>query len=148
MRTAGSLESLLELSARHEREGLGRCAVAAAVQEAARRAAARAAVAPARRKHPLIEIGRAQRKDDALAGLERWKARHADAAVASGTCRCAGRFHAWTLIDLDAHPRQPAARAGRSCGPSKSRSIRTQHRITGCRQLTLDAAAPKTFSSS
>jgi bifunctional non-homologous end joining protein LigD len=27
-------------------------------------------------KYPLIEIGRAQRKEDALAGLERWKGRH------------------------------------------------------------------------
>ena len=27
---------------------------------------------------PLIEIGRAKRKDDALAGLERWKARHSE----------------------------------------------------------------------
>jgi hypothetical protein len=29
---------------------------------------------------PLIEIGRARRKDEALAGLERWKARHPEAA--------------------------------------------------------------------
>jgi bifunctional non-homologous end joining protein LigD len=27
---------------------------------------------------PVITIGRAQAKDDALAGLERWKARHPD----------------------------------------------------------------------
>jgi bifunctional non-homologous end joining protein LigD len=30
---------------------------------------------------PLIEIARARRKDDALAGLERWRARHAEAAA-------------------------------------------------------------------
>src|SRR5262249_9372666 len=47
-------------------------------------------VAPSRRKggsgaggrrastKPLVEIGRADRKEDALAGLERWKARHPD----------------------------------------------------------------------
>ena len=29
---------------------------------------------------PLIEISRAAKKDDALAGLERWKARHPEAA--------------------------------------------------------------------
>jgi len=34
----------------------------------------------ATRPKPLIEIGRAQKKDDALAGLERWKERHAEAA--------------------------------------------------------------------
>lgn len=36
---------------------------------------------PSRRRQstkPLIEIGRAKRKDDALAGLERWKAKHPD----------------------------------------------------------------------
>ena len=32
-------------------------------------------------KRPLIEIGRARRKDDALAGFERWRARHAEAAA-------------------------------------------------------------------
>src|SRR6478736_4861267 len=30
-------------------------------------------------KHPLIEIGRAAKKEDALAGLERWRARHPEA---------------------------------------------------------------------
>src|SRR5262249_46205107 len=30
---------------------------------------------------PLVEVARAARKDDALAGLERWKARHPDAAA-------------------------------------------------------------------
>src|SRR5207249_9099531 len=30
---------------------------------------------------PLIEIGRAARKADALAGLERWKVRHPEAAA-------------------------------------------------------------------
>jgi hypothetical protein len=30
---------------------------------------------------PLIEIGRAQTKEDVLAGLERWRARHPDAAA-------------------------------------------------------------------
>jgi bifunctional non-homologous end joining protein LigD len=38
-------------------------------------------VQPSKRRRssmPLIEIGRAKQKDDAMAGLERWKARHAD----------------------------------------------------------------------
>src|SRR5207247_5555175 len=59
-----------------------------------------------RRKFPLIEIGRAQKKDDALAGLERWKARHPDAArhlapadVLVDAMR--GRFHTWTRIRLN-----------------------------------------------
>ena len=93
-----SLESLLELSARQAREGLGdapwppqyrkqpgepprvqpsraRSGTRPSVQHAAASGARRIPV------HPLIEIARAVRKDDALAGLERWKARHPDAAV-------------------------------------------------------------------
>ena len=30
---------------------------------------------------PLLEIARAQKKEDALAGLERWKAKHPEAAA-------------------------------------------------------------------
>jgi len=63
---------------------------------------------PARRtsKHPLIEIGRAQKKADALAGVERWKARHPDAAahlqpadVLVDAMR--GRFHTWTRTRIN-----------------------------------------------
>ena len=57
-------------------------------------------------KHPLIEIGRAQRKEDALAGLERWKARHPEAAahlepadVLVDAMR--GRFSTWTRIRVN-----------------------------------------------
>jgi hypothetical protein len=59
-----------------------------------------------RRKHPLIEIGRAPKKEDALAGLERWKARHAEAAshlepadVLVDAMR--GRFKTWTRIRVN-----------------------------------------------
>ena len=78
---AGSLEGLLELSARDEREGLGDAPWPPHYQkqrgEPPRVQPSRARAA----KHPLIEIGRAKRKQDALAGLERWKARHPKAAV-------------------------------------------------------------------
>jgi hypothetical protein len=80
-RHAGSLEALLELSARHERDGIGDApwpphykkqrGEPARVQPSKARAA----------KHPLIEIGRAQRKEDALAGFERWKTRYPEAAA-------------------------------------------------------------------
>ena len=66
-------------------------------------------VQPSRRrtsKHPLIEIGRAPKKEDALAGLERWKARHAEAAshlepadVLVDAMR--GRFRTWTRIRVN-----------------------------------------------
>ena len=57
-------------------------------------------------KHPLIEIGRARCKDEALAGLLRWKARHPEAAgylepadVLVDSMR--GRFTTWTRIRLN-----------------------------------------------
>ncbi|MBA2373524.1 MAG: DNA polymerase domain-containing protein [Chloroflexi bacterium] len=128
---AGSLERLLELSARHEVEGLGdapwppnyakQAGEPPRVQPSRKRkpdaeydgrgvdggpppevAATRAAAVAAgdpnaglptewegtrptptgrrRSATPVIEIARAAKKDDALAGLERWRTRHPDAA--------------------------------------------------------------------
>ncbi|MBC7945861.1 MAG: DNA polymerase domain-containing protein [Burkholderiales bacterium] len=84
-----SLARLLELSTRHERDGLGDAPWPPQYKkqpgepprvQPSRRRSAQPSVRRAT-KHPLIEIGRAQRKDDALAGLERWKARHPNAAA-------------------------------------------------------------------
>ena len=57
-------------------------------------------------KHPLIEIGRAQKKEDALAGLERWKRRHPDVAAHLAPAdvlvdAMRGRFHTWTRIRVN-----------------------------------------------
>jgi len=103
---ADSLEGLLELAARHEREGLGD---APWPPQYKKQPGEPPRVQPSRRrasKYPLIEIGRAQRKDDALAGLERWKARHADAAkhlepadVLVDSMR--GRSSSWTRIRVN-----------------------------------------------
>ena len=85
-----SLEPLLELSARQEAEGLGD---APWPPHYAKQPGEPPRVQPSRRRRgqagggrrvptkPLIEIGRAARKEDALAGLERWKARHPEAAT-------------------------------------------------------------------
>ena len=101
-----TLESLLELSSRHEREGLGDAPWPPHYQKQPDEPAR---VQPSRRrvpKHPLIEIGRAEKKDDALAGLERWKARHPEAArhlapadVLVDAMR--GRFHTWTRVRVN-----------------------------------------------
>ena len=55
---------------------------------------------------PLIEIGRARRKEDALGGLERWKARHPKVAahlqpadVLVDAMR--GRYSTWTRIRVN-----------------------------------------------
>jgi DNA ligase D-like protein (predicted polymerase) len=77
----GSLEALLELSARHESEGQGD---APWPPHYKKQRGEPPRVQPSRAratKHPLIEIGRAKRKKDALAGLKRWKARHPEAAA-------------------------------------------------------------------
>jgi DNA ligase D-like protein (predicted polymerase) len=101
-----SLDSLLELSERHEREGLGD---APWPPNYKKQPGEPPRVQPSRRrepKHPLIEIGRAEKKDDALAGLERWRERHPEAAqhlqpadVLVDAMR--GRFHTWTRIRLN-----------------------------------------------
>ena len=103
---AGSLEGLLVLSARHETEGLGDAPwppnYARTLDEPPR-------VAPSKRRmssKPLIEIGRAAKQADAIAGLERWKARHPEAwphlrpaDVLVDAMR--GRSTTWTRIRLN-----------------------------------------------
>jgi DNA ligase D-like protein (predicted polymerase) len=103
---AGNLESLLELSARQAKEGLGDAPWPPHYRKQPDEAPR---VAPSRRRtsiKPLIEIARAREKVDALAGLERWKARHADAAsrlepsdVLVDAMR--GRFRTWTRIRIN-----------------------------------------------
>jgi bifunctional non-homologous end joining protein LigD len=96
-----TLDTLLDLSARQAREGLGDASWPPHYQKQPDEPAR---VQPSRRRtpsRPLIEIGRARRKEDALAGVERWKARHPEAAaylepadVLVDAMR--GRFHTWT----------------------------------------------------
>ena len=87
---AGSLEALLEQAARDQAAGLPdapwppmydkQAGEAPRVQPSKRRAApvASAAVSTGRRRStmPLIEVARAETKAEAMAGLDRWKARH------------------------------------------------------------------------
>jgi DNA ligase D-like protein (predicted polymerase) len=123
-----SLDSLLELSVRQEREGLGDApwpphyrkqsgeprrvapsrARADGGSQASGQAPGRASGPSGRRRptRPLVEIGRARKKSDALEGLERWKARHPDAAahlepadVLVDAMR--GRFHTWSRIRVN-----------------------------------------------
>ncbi len=94
----GSLEGLLDLAARDEAEGLGdapwpphfrkmegegtRVAPSRARSAATKpKAAAKPAVKRApRSKMPLIVVANSPNKEAALAGLERWKSKHADIA--------------------------------------------------------------------
>ena len=105
-RHAGSLEALLELSARQEAEGLGD---APWPPHYRKQAGEGPRVAPSRRRtpsRPLVEIARARRKEEALAGLERWRARHPDASVHLQPAdvlvdAMRGRFHTWTRIRVN-----------------------------------------------
>jgi DNA ligase D-like protein (predicted polymerase) len=124
-RHAGSLEALLALSAKQEESGHGDAPWPPHYRKQAGEApraqpsrAARAAGRPGRTpKLPLVEIGRAREKADALAGLERWKARHPDAAahlepadVLVDAMR--GRYRTWTRIRVNLQhvpePQRPA----------------------------------------
>ena len=110
-----ALEPLLELSARHEAEGLGD---APWPPHHAKQPGEPPRVQPSRRRRgepgsgrrvptrPLIEIGRATKKAEALAGFERWKARHPEAAahlrpadVLIDSMR--GRSSSWTRIRVN-----------------------------------------------
>jgi DNA ligase D-like protein (predicted polymerase) len=108
---AGSLETLLELSARQEAAGLGDApwpphykkqeGEPPRVQPSKRKGTGRR-----QPKHPLITIAKAEHKEDALAGLERWKGRYPQAAahlqvddVLVDAMR--GRFTTWTRIRVN-----------------------------------------------
>ncbi|HEY2899469.1 MAG TPA: non-homologous end-joining DNA ligase [Polyangia bacterium] len=117
---AGSLEALLALAARDEAAGLGdapwpphfRKTEGEAPRVApsrARSAAKSAAASPSgarRSKMPLVTVANSPEKTAALAGLERWKARHPEAAallavddVLVDSMR--GRSSTWTRVRVN-----------------------------------------------
>jgi DNA ligase D-like protein (predicted polymerase) len=101
-----SIEPLLELSRRQRAEGLGDAPWPPHYRKQPGEAPR---VAPSRRRtpiKPLVEIGRARKKADAMAGFDRWKARHPDAAshlqpadVLVDAMR--GRFQTWTRVRVN-----------------------------------------------
>jgi len=110
--TPGSLDGLIELAARDEAAGLGdapwpphfRKMDGEAPRVAPSRAKGKAKVP--RAKLPLIVIANSPDKEAALAGLERWKAKHLDAAahlavddVLVDSMR--GRSSTWTRIRVN-----------------------------------------------
>jgi DNA ligase D-like protein (predicted polymerase) len=80
-----SLDQLLELASRHERDGAGDAPWPPHYRKQAgepRRAPPSTAPAGTRKSSkPLIEIARADKEADALAAVEQWKARHPQAAA-------------------------------------------------------------------
>ena len=115
---AGSLDGLLELAAAQEAAGLRdapwpphykkQSDEPPRVAPSRRRTAGAEAGGGGRRRssQPLITVAKAAHRDDALAGLERWKARHAQAAtqlqpddVLVDSMR--GRSTTWTRIRIN-----------------------------------------------
>jgi len=106
-----SIDKLLELAERQEREGEGDAPWPPHYEkkagEAPRVAPSRAReAAKARPKLPVLVIAKAKAKADALAGLERWKERHpavvpylAPEDILTDTMR--GRSSAWTRIRVN-----------------------------------------------
>ena len=112
----GDLAPLIELSARHERDGLGD---APWPPQYKKQPGEPTRVQPSRARraldHPLLEIGRARKKADALAGVDRWRARHPDAAahlspedVLVDAMR--GRYQTWTRVRINLQHVPPALR--------------------------------------
>jgi hypothetical protein len=137
---AGSIEPLLELSARHEKEGLGDAPWPPQYKkqpgEPRRVQPSRAAKPPLREarppgrrvpKHPLIEVSRGLTKEDALKGFDEWKAKHVKAAahlepadVLVDAMR--GRSSTWTRIRINLRnvpgPLRPKEEPPRSIFPA------------------------------
>jgi hypothetical protein len=116
----GSLEKLLEFAARDEAAGLGdapwpphfrkmegeAARVAPSRAKSAKSGAAKPATKKPRIKMPLIVVANSADKVAALAGLERWKSKHAEAAallapedVLVDSMR--GRSSTWTRIRIN-----------------------------------------------
>jgi bifunctional non-homologous end joining protein LigD len=115
---AGSLDGLLQLSAAHEQEGLGD---APWPPHYRKQTGEPRRVAPSRKKaegapesptgrrrssQPLIVVAKAEHKEEALAGLERWKARHPAAAQSLAlddvlVDAMRGRSSTWTRIRVN-----------------------------------------------
>ena len=110
---AGSLEKLLELVGRDEAAGLGDAPwpphfrkMEGEQPRVAPSRAKKAAKKPARAKMPLVVVANSPDKAAALAGLERWKAKHAEAAghlavddVLIDSMR--GRSSTWTRVRVN-----------------------------------------------
>jgi bifunctional non-homologous end joining protein LigD len=115
---AGALDGLLELSTAHEREGLGDAPwpphykkqgdepPRVSPSRKKRPSAGEAGTGRRRSSQPLLIVAKAEHKDEALAGLERWKARHPKAAEKLETDdvlvdSMRGRSTTWTRIRVN-----------------------------------------------
>ena len=100
---AGSLEKLLEMASRDEKEGI---ADAPWPPHFRRMEGEAPRVAPSRAKMPLVVVANSPDKEAALAGLERWKGRHPEVAALLAVDdvlvdAMRGRSSTWTRIRVN-----------------------------------------------
>ena len=152
----GSIEGLLELSERHEKEGLGDApwpphyrkqpGEGPRVSPSKQRKPA----SPSGRRvstRPLVTIGHAREKADALAGFDRWKARHPEAAshlkpadVLVDSLR--GRHRTWTRVRVNLQHVPEALRPPQEpLDPNEDMASEWAHMSSG--QDTGDVSAPR-----
>ncbi|HWB74287.1 MAG TPA: non-homologous end-joining DNA ligase [Nannocystaceae bacterium] len=132
----GTLDALLELSRAQEEGGQGDAPWPPHYEKAEGEPTR---VAPSRKKksgttktakrraeHPMLEIAKAQHEADALAGLERWKARHPDVVPHLEpndilVDKMRGRFRTWSRIRIDLQHVPEAIRpAQEPCDPDEA----------------------------
>ncbi|QNI30525.1 DNA polymerase domain-containing protein [Alloacidobacterium dinghuense] len=118
----GSLEGLLQLAAKDEASGLGdapwpphfrkmegeakRVAPSRAKAESSGVSARKSSSRTSRAKAPLLTIANSQSEEAAMAGLERWKEKHKEAAALLAVDdvlidRMRGRYSLWTRIRIN-----------------------------------------------
>ncbi|HYC93311.1 MAG TPA: non-homologous end-joining DNA ligase [Thermoanaerobaculia bacterium] len=102
----GSLESILALSAAHEAAGQGDAPWPPNYKKQAGEPKRVQPSKARREKHPLIVVAKADRKEDALAQLEEWKARHPKVAAKLAVDdilvdSMRGRSSTWTRVRVN-----------------------------------------------
>jgi len=112
----GSLEKLLDFAAKDDAAGLGDApwpphfrkmeGEAPRVAPSRAKGVAKKAGAKAPRSiMPLLVVANSPNKEAALAGLERWRNKTLRGRRVSSCGRRVGRFHAWPILNMDAHSR-------------------------------------------
>jgi len=103
-RSAAPLDSLLELAARHEAEGLGDAPWPPHYRK--QRGEPPRVQPSKRRTTSLVTVAKAAKKEDALAGLARWRERHPEASAYVGEAEVLvdsmrGRHTTWTRVRVN-----------------------------------------------
>jgi bifunctional non-homologous end joining protein LigD len=144
--TPGSLDALLELADRDQAAGLGDAPWPPHFRKMAGEAPR---VAPSRAKMPLITVANSPSKEAAMAGLERWKQRHAEAAghlavddILVDSMR--GRSSTWTRIRVNLRHVPEGIRPPQETPDPDDDPTREWRKLMGRRSTQINADKAKT----